>query len=108
MPIKINNIFKNIPDNLPDELTEILLSKGDVKIEKIVSKGHSSPDGFWYDQDKNEFVLLVEGKAKLIFENKKGSIILEKGDYVNIPAHAKHRVEWTDPENETIWLAVYY
>jgi cupin 2 domain-containing protein len=108
MSITVNNIYKKIPDNMPDELTDILLSKGGVKIERIVSKGHSSPDGFWYDQDKNEFVILVEGKAKLIVGEKKELVIMEKGDHFNIPAHVKHRVEWTDPENDTIWLAVYY
>lgn len=108
MPMKIDNIYKNIPDNMPGELTEILLSKGALKIERIVSKGHSSPEGFWYDQEQNEFVLLVEGRAELAFENKKGHLILGKGDHVNIPAHVKHRVAWTDPENDTIWLAIYY
>jgi len=79
-----------------------------VKIERIVSKGHSSPDGFWYDQVRNEFVLVVQGSAGLQIESEDDIVVLNAGDYLKIDSHVKHRVEWTDSSCETIWLAVYY
>lgn len=103
----MNNIFKNIPDKLPDELIETIKRTDNVKIERIISKGHSTEPGSWYDQKENEWVLLLKGKAKLKFENEE-IVGMSEGDYINIPANKKHRVEWTDPENETIWLCVFY
>lgn len=105
--MKIKNIFKNIPDKLPSELTEILMSNADIRVERIVSRGHASPPGYWYDQKENEFVVLISGRAKLVFEDKK-EVILKPGDYINIPPRLKHRVEWTLPEKDTVWLAVFY
>ena len=101
------NIFSNIPNNLPEEIFETIVANDKIKIERIVSKGQSSPKDFWYDQDQNEWVIVLEGKARLVFEGNE-TINLNKGDYINIPAHKKHRVEWTDPHVETIWLAIYY
>ena len=101
------NIFDNIPSNIPEEIIEILIDSDQLKVERIISKGHVSPKDFWYDQDKNEFVVLLKGSAKLLFENDE-QIILSAGDYIFIPAHKKHRVEWTDSETETIWLAIFY
>ena len=101
------NVFDNIPNRIPKEIFETLIEDKNVKVERIVSRGNSSPNGFWYDQDENEWVLLLRGQAKLLFENDE-VIELLPGDYINIPANKKQRVEWTDPESETIWLAVYY
>ena len=101
------NVFDNIPNRIPREIIETLIEDKNVKVERIVSRGHSSPKGFWYDQDENEWVLLLRGQAKLLFENDE-VIELLPGDYINISANKKHRVEWTDPESETIWLAVFY
>ena len=101
------NIFENIPAKIPDEIFETLIKGNNVKIERIISKGHSSPKDFWYNQEENEWVILLKGHAKLSFE-KDELIELLPGDYINIPANKKHRVEWTDPENETIWLSVFY
>jgi cupin 2 domain-containing protein len=103
-----NNIFKHIPGKFKEELTEVLLETKAVRIEHIVSKGHASPPGFWYDQDRDEFVILLDGSAGLLFEEKDELIVMKPGDYVNIPAHARHRVEWTDPSKETVWMAVFY
>jgi len=103
-----NNIFKQIPNILKDELTEIILAQKTIKIERIVSKGHSSTPGFWYNQDMDEFVILLKGSAGLLFEGKDDITVMGPGDYVNIPAHVRHRVEWTDPSEETVWMAVYY
>ncbi|MCL4549961.1 MAG: cupin domain-containing protein [Bacteroidetes bacterium] len=101
------NIFDEIPDNLVNEMFEELISSKEFKLERIISKGHSSPKGFWYDQEKNEFVLLLSGSAKLSFENGE-SFELKPGDRLIIPPHEKHRVDWTDPEQNTIWLALHY
>jgi len=93
---------------LQEESIEVLLETKAVRIERIVSKGNASPPGFWYDQDKDEFVMLLEGGAGILFEAKAELKIMKPGDYLHIPAHAKHRVEWTDPLKETVWMAVFY
>jgi cupin 2 domain-containing protein len=105
--MKSDNIFESIPSNLDDEFTELLLQNEGVSIERIVSRGHASPDSGWYDQERNEWVLLLKGAAIIAFENG-DEITLASGDHINIPAHRKHRVKWTDPETETFWLAVFY
>jgi cupin 2 domain-containing protein len=102
------NLFEGIPTHLPDELVDCLAQSEHVRIERIVSKGHCSPPGFWYDQTDNEWVMLVEGEAQLRFETGNKVIHLTAGMHVNIPAYAKHRVEWTKENVETIWLAVFY
>jgi cupin 2 domain-containing protein len=93
---------------LPEEIFDTICSAERVKIERIVSRGHASPEGFWYDQERNEFVLVVRGSAGLRLEHEDDIVVLKSGDYLNIGAHIKHRVEWTDPTCETIWLAVHY
>jgi cupin 2 domain-containing protein len=109
-PVKkqVKNIFKRIPSNMKEEFIEALMEAKDVKIERIVSKGHASPPGHWYNQDRDEYVILLKGSAGILFEGKDDEIILGRGDYLNIPAHVKHRVAWTDTKEETVWLAVYY
>ncbi|MGZ3238288.1 MAG: cupin domain-containing protein [Burkholderiaceae bacterium] len=106
--MKVANLFQDIPNNLPAELVESLLVSKDVRIERIVSKGHQSPPDFWYDQSENEWVLVVKGEAKLRFETDNEIVHLIAGMHVNIPAHQKHRVDWTRENEETIWLAVFY
>lgn len=103
----MNNLFSNIPDHLPDELLETLLDADSVRIERIVSHGHASPEGFWYDQEQHEWVVVLKGAAGLRFEDDK-LVEMGTGDFVNIPAHKRHRVEWTTPEEPTVWLAVHY
>ena len=103
----MNNIFDVIPKNLKAEVFEQLVDSNGVKIERIVSKGHKSPESGWYDQDQNEWVLVLRGKAILSFEDE-STITLKEGDFINILAHKKHKVEWTDPGIETIWLTVHY
>lgn len=104
----MSSLLRNIPKDLPEELIETIGSSDSVRIERIVSRGHASPKDFWYDQEQNEFVLLVQGSARLIVENMDNPVVLNAGDYIDIPAHVRHRVEWTDPDCETIWLAVHY
>ena len=103
----MKNIFEAIPEQLTDELLEPLVESGCVRIERIVSRGHASPAAGWYDQQYSEWVLVLRGEAVLEFENGT-SVTLRQGDYVNIPAHSRHRVEWTAPDLETVWLAVHY
>ena len=105
--VKSTNIFAAIPTQLNEELFEQLLSNDKVLIERIVSKGHQSPESGWYDQDKNEWVILLEGGAIVSFQDGE-DVSLSKGDYLHIPAHQKHRVKWTEPDQKTIWLAIHY
>ena len=100
------NLFADLPATLPDELFQTLLAAPHVRIERIVSRGHASPPDFWHDQSQREWVLLVQGAARLQFDE--ATVELKPGDFINIPAHQRHRVEWTTPTEPTIWLAVFY
>jgi cupin 2 domain-containing protein len=104
----MTNIFSNIPTELPDELIETMLTAANLRIERIVSHGHATPEGYWYDQQQHEWVILLKGEALLQFENDKAAVAIKPGDYISIPAHRKHRVEWTTPDEPTIWLAIHY
>ena len=101
------NIFQQIPASMTEELVDVLSSGPGTRIERIVSRGQASPDGFWYDQDEDEFLLLLSGSATLSFQDQP-PLDLGTGDYVTIPAHVKHRVERTDAAVDTVWLAVFH
>ena len=100
------NLFTDLPNNLPAELVTKLLDTADVRIERIISHGHASPADFWYDQPQAEWVIVLKGAARLQFED--GMVEMRPGDFMNIPAHKKHRVEWTTPDEPTVWLGVRY
>ena len=100
------NLLVPIPAGFQDEFIETLAAASGVRIERIVSHGHASPEGFWYDQEQHEFVVLIKGAARLRFVDE--TVEMEPGDWINIPAHRRHRVEWTTPDEPTIWLAVFY
>ncbi|HXH72993.1 MAG TPA: cupin domain-containing protein [Mariprofundaceae bacterium] len=104
----IRNIFEAIPADLPEELVQILLENRGVRIERIVSRGHASPAGFWYDQPDDEWVLLLTGSAGIQFEGEAVVRELGPGDHLLIPAHRRHRVVWTDADGDTVWLAVFF
>ncbi len=106
--IDTGRIFAKIPDRPPEEIFETIVENGGARIERIVSFGHASPTGFWYDQDRHEWVLLLQGAARLEFEGMPEPVVLEPGAYVNIPAGVRHRVAWTAPDEATVWLAVWY
>lgn len=106
--MEVRNIFESIPESIPEELFEKLGGAGGVVIERIVSCNHSCPEGFWYDQNQGEWVLLLRGSAALKFDGEEELILLKPGDWIDIPAHVRHRVEWTDPKQKTVWLAVFY
>ena len=103
----INNIFSDIPTSSEHELFETLLERPDIKIERVISYGQSSPEEGWYDQAEDEWVLVVQGAAVIFFEDGE-RIKLEKGGHLLIARHRRHRVAWTDPSELTIWLAVFY
>jgi cupin 2 domain-containing protein len=102
------NLYGQIPTQLAEELFQTLAAGNGMRIERIVSKGHCSPPGFWYDQAENEWVVVLKGEATLRFEQNDRVVHLTEGSYVNIAAHERHRVEWTADNTDTIWLAVFY
>ena len=108
MPIS-GNIFSG-PDGSESagEHFEELLSRSGFRVERIVSTGQASPPGFWYDQDVAEWVVLLSGAAELQFEDEAAPLKLTPGDWINIAAHRRHRVTWTDPSQPSIWLAIHY
>ena len=103
----MKNLFRDIPTDLAEEKYDTLVSTGDVRIERIVSRGHVSPDDGWYDQVDDEFVLLLAGAARLEYGEGRQRH-LQAGDWLEIPARERHRVAWTDPEHDTVWLVVHY
>jgi len=100
------SLLQNIPESIPVELCQTLYEKPNIRIERILSYGHQSPEDYWYDQEQDEWVLLLQGQAKLAFADN-STLELQAGSYVLIPAHCKHRVEWTPPNITTIWLAIH-
>ena len=104
----MQNLFHPLPADLSEEVVETLVQATSVRIERIVSNGQISPDGFWYDQPDHEWVVVLAGAARLKFEDDGAPLELAPGDAINIPAHRKHRVEWTSPDEPTIWLAIHY
>ena len=101
------NLYTEIPDDIPEEIFQTLIKTDSIRIERIVSHGHISADNFWYDQDEHEWVLLLDGQASIEFENTDVHE-LHAGDFLNIPAHVKHRVVYTHPDKPSIWLAIFY
>ncbi len=104
----LQNLYRNIPENIGEEVFETLVQGRHFKLERIISKGHATPPGVWYDQKMNEWVLLLKGSAGLLFEGETEVQGLQPGDCLSIPKHRRHRVEWTDPVKETVWLALHY
>jgi cupin 2 domain-containing protein len=102
----MSNLFSHIPSNLPAEFIETLIKSDGVRVERIVSHGHASLEGFWYEQDEHEWVMVLQGSARLQLEDR--TLELGPGDYINLPAHTKHRVQWTTNDQPTIWLAIFY
>ena len=107
MMMKKLNIYSNIPEKLSDEIVDVIFQSEIIRIERIISDGQASPDNFWYDQEENEWVILLKGKAKIKYQDQSEQNLTE-GDYIFIPSHKKHRVEWTDNNIKTVWLAVIF
>lgn len=102
------NIFADIPATLAGEHFTALWSTPAVRIERIISHGHASPPGFWFDQNSAEWVLVLQGAAQIVFEGDADPVSLKPGDYLHIPPHVRHRVAWTDPDQVTVWLAIHH
>jgi cupin 2 domain-containing protein len=102
------NLFNGIPLTLQEELFQTLAESGTIRIERIVSDGHATPPGEWYEQGWDEWVLLISGEATLRFDDDTAALHLKPGDHVMIPASCRHRVERTDAGQKTIWLAVHF
>ena len=102
------NLLADVPRALPAELVEELVRTSDARLERIVSRGHRTPDGEWYDQAWDEWVVVLTGRARLRIEGAADEAVLGPGDSLVLPAHLRHRVEWTDPGAETVWLALHY
>jgi cupin 2 domain-containing protein len=102
------SLFSSLPADREVEHVATLAQLGDVQVERIVSFGQCSPPGFWYDQEHSEWVVVLHGSAKLTIEGRAQSVSLGPGDYVDLPAHTRHRVDWTTPDEPTIWLAIHY
>lgn len=108
MAPQTHNLFNDIPDTLLNELSQTLIESSTVRIERIVSEGHATPPGEWYDQGWDEWVLLISGEAMLRFDGGEPALALKPGDHVMIPAGCRHRVEQTGTMQKTIWLAVHF
>lgn len=101
------NLFAGLMSGARDEQFDLLTQSPDVRIERIVSTGQSSPPGFWYDQPEDEFVVLLSGSARLCFEQDDRALDLKPGDWIDIAAHCRHRVEFTQADPPTVWLVVH-
>jgi cupin 2 domain-containing protein len=103
----VSNIFADLPPEKTEEFFQDILKSGNFHLERIVSHGERSPDGFWYDQEENEWVLLLTGSAELSFADGR-RISLLPGDHLLIPRHVRHRVERTDTTQNSVWLALHF
>ncbi len=104
---EMKNILENIPADLSNEHFLDLVNTPNVRIERIVSRGHSSPETGWYDQEEDEWVMVLEGSGTLEFEDGR-VVTLNNGCFIHIPAHDRHRVSHTSEHGMTIWLAVFF
>lgn len=106
MPIQ-GNLFADVPETLPEEEFKTLWQRPDLKIERIVSRGHATPEGEWYDQEQDEWVVLLSGEAVLRIEGQEELHAMQAGDWLLLPAHCRHRMERTDARQACVWLAVH-
>ncbi len=106
--INVQNILDAIPQIMPEESVAVIAAAGKVRIERIVSRGHTTAPGFWYDQDWPEWVMVVQGRGRLVFADHSHPVDMGPGDHLLIDAHVRHRVVFTDPNQDTIWLAVHF
>ncbi|PRA58725.1 cupin [Pseudomonas sp. MYb187] len=104
----LENLFTSLPADTTQEHIDNLLSRPGLRIERIVSFGQASPPGFWYDQPQGEWVVVLSGSAGLRLEHEAVERVIRPGDCIELPAHCRHRVEWTDRTQATVWLAVHW
>lgn len=108
MQIASGNLLTGLPPAGPEEVFELLHQRAGLTIERIVSSGQASPPGFWYDNPQEEWVLLLSGSAGLTLEGAAAEQVMQPGAWLHIPAHCRHRIEWTDGAQPTIWLAIHH
>jgi cupin 2 domain-containing protein len=106
--IEVQSLFADVPSNLPEEQFSALLQTEYFRLDRIVSAGHTTPEGEWCDQEENEWLVVLQGSAEIRFEDGGVTKTLCPGEYLQIPAHVRHRVEFTDPDQPTVWLALHY
>jgi cupin 2 domain-containing protein len=106
--MELHRLLDGLPEDLSEERVDALLRSGSLRIERIVSTGQASPAGFWYEQDEHEWVVVLRGRAALRCEGQADATELGPGDALLLPAHLRHRVEWTSPDEPTVWLAVFW
>ena len=106
--VSSGNLFSVIPKKLKDEQFTEFVDTGQVRIERIVSRGHACGADDWYDEQEAEWVVVLAGAARLVFEDETEPRMLAPGDYVYIPPRKRHRVDWTDPDEPTVWLAEHF
>jgi len=104
----VDNLFVDVPAHAPDEVVDVLVRTSTARLERIVSMAHRTPPSQWYDQGTDEWVAVLSGGAGLRFEDDDEIVVMRPGDWLVIPARRRHRVEWTDPERPTVWLALHY
>lgn len=107
MKTVVRNLCSPLPDATLSEISETLVSARGLRLERIVSHGQASPDGFWYDQNEAEWVVVICGNARVAIEGETNEHVLGQGDALFLPAHCRHRVAWTDPSQPTIWVALF-
>lgn len=107
MNISLASLFADVPQHLPTELCQTLLQNPNLRIDRILSQGQSSQEGFWYDQTQSEWVVLLQGQAKLEFSDGR-QLNMNPGDYVLLPPHCRHRVAWTSSNPVCVWLAIHF
>jgi cupin 2 domain-containing protein len=108
MTANAENLFAELPQSLSEEVFQEIIHGENFRLVRIISSGQATPEGQWYDQEQHEWVLLLSRAAGLRFEGEDGLRVLHPGDFVDIPAHTRHRVEWTDEKQHTVWLALHY
>lgn len=107
-PQRILSLLSDLPERLPEERFETLLETPAFQLERILSLGHATPAGEWYDQARDEWVMLLQGAARLSLEGRDEPLALLPGDTLLLPAHCRHRVEWTPADQVTVWLALHF
>ncbi len=102
------NLFSDVPSGLREEFFEDIIRHRTFRLQRIVSRRHVTPEGQWYDQETDEWVAVIKGEAVVRFEAGDAAVTLRPGDHILIPAHQRHRVEWTSDREDTVWLALYF